>query len=265
MSLLEAIASDFRSFGASRLEPVEVAVVDSGVDGSHPDLLGRIIEAFSVDVVEGAAVVTPVSPRENNDRYGHGTAVASIIARLAPNARIVDIRVLGAGNVGSGEALIGGFRHAVERRSRVVNMSLASKATFAPRLNDLCEQAYRRNQVIVASKRNHPLVDLGYPAELAVSVSVDRSQYESPFEIAFRPDEVIEFVAHGTEVVVAAAGGGYTKMTGTSFATPTISGLCALLLGRFPGLRPFEVKSALKAQAERAHSASADERRDASA
>ena len=64
----------------------------------------------------------------NADLYGHGTAVASIICGLAPNPRIIDIRVLDTLNVGSGEALLAGFRYAVAQKIRILNISLAAKA-----------------------------------------------------------------------------------------------------------------------------------------
>ena len=69
----------------------------------------------------------------------------------------------------------------------------------------------------------------------------------SQFDVIFQNDHIIEFAARGEEVVVAAPGGGETTMTGTSFATPAVSGLCALLVGAYPDLRPFDVKSLLRA------------------
>jgi subtilisin len=92
--------------------------------------------------------------------------------------------------------------------------------------------------------------DDGFPAELSSSIGVDLGNFLSQFHLKFRPDHAIEFIAHGEDVTVAAAGGGYTTMTGTSFATPAISGICALLVGAFPDLRPFEVKSILRWFAE---------------
>ncbi len=90
---------------------------------------------------------------------------------------------------------------------------------------------------------------MGFPAEFSNCISVDNKAFVSPYEFVYRPDTVIEYAANGEEVVVAAAGGGYTTMTGTSFAAPTVSGLCALILGAYPALRPFELKTILKAYA----------------
>jgi hypothetical protein len=92
-----------------------------------------------------------------------------------------------------------------------------------------------------------PLTDEGYPAEVATCIGVNSGKYASQFQVMFQRDRIIEFAAHGEDVVVAAPGGGETTMTGTSFAAPGVSGLCALLVGACPDLRPFEVKSLLKA------------------
>jgi subtilisin len=234
-------------FPRQKLEPVTVAVVDSGIDATHPQLAGRIVRAVRVEPAgKKQRIVKGAVPR-NADVYGHGTAVASIICKIAPNAQIVDIRVLDPTNVCSGETLIEGFRHAIDSHARIINMSLAASAKFALPLRELCETAYRRNQLVVASRRNMPLTDEGYPAEVATCIGVNSGKYASQFQVMFQRDRIIEFAAHGEDVVVAAPGGGETTMTGTSFAAPGVSGLCALLVGACPDLRPFEVKSLLKA------------------
>lgn len=228
------------------LEPVDVAVVDSGIDGAHPDLAGRIHAAWSIEPVEDKLRPTARSPEKNNDRYGHGTAVAGLIATTAPNSRLVDLGVLGEDNTASGEALLEGFRFALSTNVKIINMSLACRSKFAPQLNSLCEKAYRNGQIIVAAKRNHSLFDMGFPAEFSSCVSVDTSADGGFLNLRYLKDSPIEFAAQGADLVTLAPGGLYTRSTGTSFATPIISGLCALLLGRFPQLSLFEIKSLLK-------------------
>jgi subtilisin family serine protease len=249
-SLQSALTIKFPDLSSRALEPVAVAVIDSGIDATHPDLAGKVVEAYVVEKIGGEFQAVEKKVPENADLYGHGTAVASIICGLAPNARLIDIRVLDTQNVGAGEALLAGFRHAVAQKIRILNMSLAAKATFAENLRPLCETAYRQNQLVIAARRNMPLTDDGFPAEFSSSIGVDLGKFLSQFNLKFRPDHAIEFIAHGEEVPVAAAGGGYTTMTGTSFATPAISGICALLVGSYPDLRSFEVKSILRWFAE---------------
>jgi subtilisin family serine protease len=246
MDLRTALGLDLRALPERPLAPVAVSVVDSGIDATHPALRGRVAAAFRVEQGAERPLVVGASPDASNDVYGHGTAVAGIIAAVAPNARLTDVRVLDERNEATGEILVEGFRRAVESDARVINLSLACRARFAPQLHELCERAYRRNQIVVAAKRNMPLVDQGFPAELSACIAVDRERYPSPFEVGYRPTPPVEFVAHGVDVTAPAPGGGYRVVTGTSFATPAVTALCALLLGVAPELRPFEVKALLK-------------------
>lgn len=232
------------------LEPVEVAVVDSGVDSSHPALASRVASAWAVEMPNGNPTMSGQTVPADNDLFGHGTSVAGIVAAVAPNARIVDIRVLDSNDMGSGDAVLAGLRWAVENNIRIVNVSIACKARFAPHLVDLCELAYRRNVLIVAAKRNMPLLDNGYPAELSAAVSVDAGRFPRPYDVEYRSGHPIEFIGQGVDVPTCFRGGHSGRVTGTSFATPTISGLCALLAGAAPALRTFELKSLLKYHAK---------------
>jgi len=232
------------------LAPVDVAVLDSGVDATHPDLTSHVVKAYAAVTEDDGVSIVEQSLPGNHDDYGHGTAVASIIAGIAANARMSDYRVLGTDNTGAGEALVASLKHAVDVGVRVINMSLAATSAFGGKLETLCDRAYRRGQIVVAAKRNMPLSDLGFPAELTSVVSVDRAKFSSRLALRYIPDSIIEFVGHGDDVVVAAPGGGYTTKNGTSFATPAVAGIVAVLLGAYPDLRPFEVKAILRAWAE---------------
>jgi thermitase len=231
------------------LAPVIVAVLDSGIDGSHPDLARKVLRGMIFEADAEGEVTSRESDRtQNNDLYGHGTGVSSIIARIAPNVRFVDVRVLGGNNRGSGEAMLAGFEHAVRSEAKLFNMSLAASEKYLPRMNALAEDAYRKGIAIVAARRTMPLQDEGFPAALIPCLGVD-NEGEGPEGRWLYRNDVIEYSAHGVNVPVAAHGGGYTTMTGTSFATPIMCGHVALLLGAYPGLRPFEIKAVLKAMA----------------
>ena len=246
LPLLAALQRPLNELAEGPLEPVDVAIIDSGIDATHPDLLGRVVSACRV---ENKAVIEVETP-SNNDTFGHGTGVASIIARTAPNARLFDIRVLQPGNKGSGDDLLAGMQLAVRSRYRVINMSLAASAKFVPELRVSCEQAYYQDQVVVAARRNMPISDDGFPAEFASVIGVDNGELP-PMALRYRPKRTIEVEALGDAVTVAAAGGGYTAMSGTSFATPLVSGMCALLLGAFPTLRPYEVRAVINSYGSR--------------
>lgn len=230
------------------LPAVDVAILDSGIDATHPDLVGRVAEAyhFRPEGEGGQVVRTEVPAGTNNDTYGHGTGVASIVARIAPHARLFDLRVLEPGNKGVAACVIAGLKFALERRWRLINLSLAVAEKFSPQLIPLCEKAYFQNQILVASKRNFPFPDVGFPAAYASTIGIEIGRFDSPFKLVFNPEDTIEFTALGENITIANVGGGYTTKSGTSFATPVVTALCALLIGAHPELRPFEVKALLK-------------------
>jgi subtilisin family serine protease len=245
--LVRALATPPAAWRSLPLAPVDVAVIDSGVDASHPDLVGRVAESYAMEPSPEGPKLLAVGPGANNDLFGHGTGVAGIVAKVAPNARIVDLRILDAENAGTAPAFLAAIGEAVKRRWPVVNLSLALSRKFAADARGPCEVAWRQGQVIVAAKRNVPVMDFGLPAEFATSISVDMEEaMPDLIAYAFRPEQMIEFAALGQHPAAPAAGGGYTEMIGSSFATPVLSGLCALLLGAFPGLLPFEVRAVLR-------------------
>lgn len=251
VSLRTLLDASPRDLVRGPLREVEVAILDSGIDATHPDLEGRVVAAIEI-VVDGDRIeVRERAERANADLFGHGTAVAGIVARNAPNARIVDVRVLGSTNAGTGAALLRGLEVVLERRSPIVNMSLAARRDYASRLVDACERAHRQGQIVVAAKRNVPLGDLGYPAELCGAIAVDAATIEGDGYALRVGDVPIELAAPGDRIVVPAAGGGHTVKSGASFAAPHVSALCALALGAAPSLRPYEVKSLLRAWASK--------------
>jgi len=247
-ALLDLTAAELAA--RTDLAPVEVAVLDSGIDATHPALADRVSAAVRVDLVEGKPTIVESSAPSNADLFGHGTAVAAMVLN-APNARVVDVRVLGPGNTGGGAAMLEGLSWAIERGVPIINMSLAAKADFAGKLAELCERAHRRNQVIVASKRNVPLTDLGFPAELSQVISVDALATDDPWTLRFLKDPPIELAARGENLMVPAPGGGFTRKTGASFATPHVAAMVALIRGAYPNTRPYELKSVLRVWGER--------------
>jgi subtilisin len=224
---------------------VEVAVIDSGVDARHPDLANKIARCCVVREDNGEVVCRELPPEQAADSFGHGTAVAGIITGIAPDARVIDVKVLNEFNSCTGDVLIEGVKWALDRNAKLINMSLAtSKEEYIPKLFDLCEQAYVQDAIIVASRRNFG--DLGCPAMFSSVISVDREEFDDRYRIRFNPNNLIEYDAAGTDIRVPAPGGGYTETTGSSFATPHVTGLVALLLGVMPNLLPVEAKAILK-------------------
>ncbi len=229
------------AWGGSTGEGVRVCILDSGIEADHP-LVGGVDGAVAVEVREGdeVAIVDDVE----GDLCGHGTACAGIVRSIAPDCSIFSVRVLGAGFTGSGTALLGGLRWAVEQGFQVINMSLSTtKSQFAGMLHEVADAAYFRRTLLVASAHNMPVES--YPWRFSSVISVGSHEEADPLTYFYNPNPPVEFFARGVDVEVAWLGGGSARSTGNSFATPHVSAICALVLGKHPELTPFQLKSAL--------------------
>jgi len=229
------------AWGGSTGKGVRVCILDSGVDQQHP-LVGGVHQAVAVSITpEGE---TLVEDDHDGDMCGHGTACAGIVRSLAPDVELTSVRVLGAGFTGSGDILLAGLRWAVEQRFDVVNMSLSTtKRQFAGILHELTDRAYFRRTVLVASAHNMPVES--YPWRFSSVISVGSHEEQDALTFYYNPDPPVEFFARGVDVEVAWMGGARIRCTGNSFATPHMTGLCALVLGKHSDLTPFQLKSVL--------------------
>jgi subtilisin family serine protease len=140
--------------------------------------------------------------------------------------------------------LLAGLRWAVEQGFDVVNMSLSTtKKQFAGILHELTDEAYFRRTVLVASAHNMPVES--YPWRFSSVISVGSHEEPDPLTFFYNPSPPVEFFARGVDVEVAWMGGARIRCTGNSFATPHMSGICALVLGKHPELTPFQLKNVL--------------------
>ena len=198
---------------------------------------------------------TPIVDEDDaGDVCGHGTACAGIIRSLAPDAELHSVRVLGAANTGSGSALLAGLRYAIEQRFDVINMSLSTtKKQFAAVLHELADEAYFGRTTLVASAHNMSVES--YPWRFSSVISVGSHEDPDPLVYYANPSPPVEFFAKGVDVEVAWSGDQIATCTGNSFATPHISGVCALIRGAHPELTPFELKTVLRLTATNVRSA----------
>ena len=230
------------AWGGSTGAGVRVAIVDSGVDGGH-ELVGGLQRAVAMARTrDGETVVVDDGV---GDVAGHGTACAGIVRSMAPDCEVWSVRVLGGGSKGGASALLSGLRWAVEEGCEVVNLSLSTpKRETAALLHEIADDAYFGGTIIVAAAHN--LDVRSYPWRFASVISVASHDGDDPFEFLFNPQPPVEILARGVDIEIAWLGGGRIVAAGNSFATAHVSGVCALILAKHPGLTPFQVKTILR-------------------
>ncbi|GGV11030.1 S8 family peptidase [Streptomyces spectabilis] len=244
---------------------IKVAVLDTGVDQTHPDLKG-------VEVLEKNFTGAP----DAKDRMGHGTHVASTLAGsgaksggkrkgVAPGARILDGKVISE-EVGAGydSDIIAGMQWAVDSGAKIVNMSLGSLDTPG---TDPMEEAVARlsgKALFVASAGNEgpeagTLTTPGSAPEALTVGSVDkRDRIAETSSRGPNADGVAkpDLTAPGENITAAAstdgpaAADGYVAMSGTSMAAPHVAGSAALLLQQHPAWTGTQLKAALTGSAK---------------
>jgi type VII secretion-associated serine protease mycosin len=235
---------------------VVVGVVDTGVEGSHPMLAGKVLPGL--DVVNGAG-------RADSDCVGHGTFVAGIIAGLvidgigfsgvAPEAMIFPVRQADvAPRNGTIRTLADSIRAAVDAGARVINVSVTVAAPTTL-LADAVRYALDRDVVIVAAAGNdaedgNPAkYPAAYPGVIAVGAVGPDGQVSSFSET----NTGVSVVAPGVDIVGPGAGGPGLVVgeQGTSFAAPFVAGVVALVRSHRPGLTAAQVKHRIEVTADR--------------
>lgn len=237
---------------------VIVAVIDTGVDLDHPDLQQNLVAGKTF--VSGTT-----SP---NDDQGHGTHVAGIVAGVgnnggiigvAPEARIMPVKVLNSSGNGSIFDVADGISWAVDHGARIINLSLGSSQNSST-LTSAVNYAYTKGAFIVAAAGNcgdgsyllngctfqdQPQ----YPAALSnvmAVASVNAADSQSSFS---NEGSYVEIAAPGSDIVSAYAGGGYESISGTSQATPHVAGLAAMIWSQSPAFSNEQVRARIQATA----------------
>jgi subtilisin family serine protease len=229
------------AWGDSDGSGVRVAVLDSGVDGSHPLIRGLDRAVEVVTSADGEVGLVDCPPA---DMAGHGTACAGLISSIAPGVSLTSVRVLTNGKTGGGNALLAGLKWAIDQEFDIVNMSLSTaKTQFCLALHELADRAYFRRTVLVTSAHNMPLRSFPWP--FASVISVASHNEPDPLLYYYNPAPPVDFYARGMGVTVAWPGGGEKRSTGNSFATPHITGIGARILSKHPMLTPFQLKTVL--------------------
>jgi subtilisin family serine protease len=221
---------------------VVVAVLDTGVDASHPDLAGALLP--SRNVVAGASAA---------DEDGHGTAVAGVIAARPNNGqgeagvcwscRVLSIKVLRRDGDGTASDAATGIVQAVDRGARVINLSLGGPVGTQA-LADAVAYALKKGRVVVAAAGNQATTKPMFPAAYPGVVSVGGVTQTSSFYPWSDRGSWVRVSAPGCNVATQ-RGGGYEMFCGTSSAAPLVSGLAAIAIAAKPSATGAQITSAL--------------------
>jgi Subtilase family/Ricin-type beta-trefoil lectin domain-like len=235
-----------RNFGGG----IKVAVIDSGIDLSHPVFAGKLSNAAEFwDYVGKDA--TP-QDEAGGSIYGHGTAVAGIILQVAPRATILPIRVLRSDGTANTSDVVAAISRAVNNGANVINLSLGTGG-YDQSLMDICAWANGRGVRIVAAAGNNGQKDnMDSPARFGWETSIEgwtvgvgsvnandqRSSFSS------YGDDLYVF-APGENIWSAYPGNKSATFTGTSFAAPIYTGALALGLSEMPIAQRATIHNAL--------------------
>lgn len=262
-----------------------VAVIDSGVDASHPALAGGVLPGYdftrelpsgaerldvqadhpilnptNVVILDNDAIV-PLNPsaqvlmepgqaaalpaRPTPATFGHGTMVASLVKLVAPGATILPLKAFDGDGTGRLFNVIRALYLAEAEGAKVVNLSL-SLAEPSRALADAVRVLYERDIFVVAAAGNTGQTTPRYPAALAEAFGVAAlTPGGRRAGFSSHGDDSVKISAPGEAVVAAFPGGQYALAWGTSFATPLVAGAVALMLDVKPGINWDEVWRAL--------------------
>lgn len=237
-------------------EKTLLAIVDTGVDYTHPDLAGRVLKGK--DFVN--------NDEDAMDDQGHGTHCAGIaaasfnnkigIAGVAPNVKVLAVKVLSASGSGSYEGVANGIIYAADQGAHVISMSLGGPSS-SKAIEDAVKYAMSKGTVIVAAMGNDGRETKSYPAAIPGVIAVgstDKADLRSNFS---NMGDHISISAPGSNILstlpMAPNPMGktqYGSLSGTSMACPAAAGLTALIRDHHPELEAAGVRSILEKSAD---------------
>ncbi|MCA6095892.1 type VII secretion-associated serine protease mycosin [Streptomyces sp. SCA3-4] len=243
--------------------PVRVAVIDTGVDVTNPQLKDAVDVKAGTDLLSGAQ---DAGKGPTTDPVGHGTKVAGIIAArpsagsgfvgIAPESVVIPIRQNNEKGDGTSRTLAVGIKQAVDAGARVINISQDTTTPLRPDsdLERAVEDALARDVVVVASAGNDgadgkskATYPAAYRGVLAVGAS-DRNNERAPFS---QSGDFVGVAAPGVDMVSTVPGGGQCVDNGTSFAAPYVAGVAALIRAKHPDWKQYQVVAQIEQTAER--------------
>jgi serine protease len=228
------------AIGSSK-PPIIVAVIDTGVDASHPDLAGQVLSG----------------PADDN---GHGTHVAGIIAATtdngvgvrsaAPGVKILSIKALNSAGSGSYSAVTAGIYAAVAGGAKVVNMSLGGTVASAV-FDSAVAYANQQGVTVVAAAGNNGASGspASYPGATPGVIAVGAVDSNLNLASFSTCGAYVDIAAPGVDILSTIRGGGYQWWSGTSMASPFVAAAAAVIKAAHPACTPAALEAALEAGA----------------
>ncbi|TCT17556.1 thermitase [Melghiribacillus thermohalophilus] len=225
----------------------EIAIIDSGVDYTHPDLDAKVIKGY--DFVDN-----DWDPMDLND---HGTHVAGIaaaetnnsrgIAGMAPNTKMLAVRALNANGNGSLSDIADAIIYSADAGAEVINLSLGCNCDTQT-LEDAVNYAWNKGSVLVAAAGNNGVSTTFEPASYANVIAVGAVDQYDQLASFSNYGTWVDVVAPGVTIASTIPGNGYAYMSGTSMASPHVAGLAALLASQ--GRNNVQIRQAIEQTAD---------------
>ncbi len=210
---------------------IVIAVLDTGVDGGHPDLQGKVLPGFNAFTNDG----------NSNDDQGHGTAVAGLIAANTDNStgiagicwscKILPVKVLSARGSGNDASVSRGIRWAADNGARVINMSLGGSEE-SQTLREAVYYALGRGVLVIAASGNERQEGnaINYPAGYPEVVAVGATGNTDIVTGFSNTGDHVDITAPGVGMWTLLPSGQYGVPNGTSFSSPYVAGVAGLVL-----------------------------------
>jgi subtilisin family serine protease len=225
---------------------VTVAILDSGVDGTHPDLSAKMVPGWNFYD----------SNSNTSDVYGHGTIVAGAaaaatnnstgVASVAGGAKIMPMRVTDTSGIAYASSLSQALTWAADHGARVASISFQGVAASAT-VQSAASYFRSKGGVVIVAAGNTGTQDSTAPSDLMTVVSgTDSNDVIASWSTY---GSFVDIAAPGVNIYSTVRGGGYGAYSGTSMATPLVAGTAALILARRPDFAPAQVASTLYSSA----------------
>lgn len=228
---------------------VPIAIIDSGVDPTHPDLVGNLIAGYNFIG----------NNTDTQDVLGHGTAVAGSaaamtdnatgVASVAGNSPIMPLVVLNANDSATYYDIARAINYAADQGVRIMNISIGG-TSYSSTLQNAVNYAWDKGAVIIAAAHNYSTDTPYYPAACTNVVAVSATTSSDTLASFSNYGNWIDISAPGTYILTTSRGGGYGNWNGTSFSSPITAGVAALILSANPSLTNVQVVDILTQSAD---------------